>query len=469
MSFTVDLYSFSKRENSTKQPGTAAASFQCILKDSSGLVSPVIALDLGRTFSPASYNYAYIPTFGRYYFIAEWTYNNALWEARMICDVLATYKAQIGASSLYVLRASSAYDGSVVDNLYPMKAGVSHSVTPFSMPWTTILNAGNINGGCFVIGVVSDNPTHGSIKYYAASTAQLTGLCSALISNFVVETNGFDVNDASLALQKSLIDPFDFIKSCIWIPGPAATVAGSGISQNISVFGFNTNSSGYIFGIGAKGVYTGNVTISGIGRHPQAGSRGVYLNISPYTEAELFCPPFGLIPIDTRILAQNPAINLNWRIDCMTGAGILNVEIGGTVVNRVEAQVGVPIQLSQIRQDIIGGITSAVNGAMSALSGNIIGAAAGIGSAVQAMAPKANTIGGAGGWADLDGTPGLVQHFYPVTNDDPDHAGRPLMAVRQISSLSGYIICQDGDVSISGTQTEAETIRSYLEGGFYYE
>ena len=54
-------------------------------------------------------------------------------------------------------------------------------------------------------------------------------------------------------------------------------------------------------------------------------------------------------------------------------------------------------------------------------------------------------------------------------DDDNTHNGRPLCDVRQISSLSGYMIIQDGDVTIAGTATEDSKIRNYLEAGFYYE
>lgn len=468
MSFTVDLYSFSKRENSTKQPNTASASFQCILKDASGLIAPSIELDLGLASSPADYNYAYIPAFNRYYFIAEWKFENRLWTAQLICDVLATYKAEIGSSSLYVLRAASASDGTIVDNLYPMKAVPTHSVTPFNTPWHQIIDLnGSIATGCYIVGVVSTSPTHGSISYYAVGSGYLATLCDYLSSSFVSPENGFDVNDATMALQKNIIDPFDFIKSCTWIPAGVSSMGGT--FTDITVMGINTGAKGYKFGTGTPGIIHNSVTVGNLPRHPQAASRGSYLNTAPYTDCEIFIPPFGLIPVDTRILASSPSITLDYRIDTMTGNAVLTVEIAGTTVNRVESQLGVPIQLSQIRQDIIGGATSLLSAGAAALAGNYLGAAAGIGSAVQAAAPKANTIGGTGGWGDLGGAPGVVQHFYPVTDEDNDHTGRPLMAVRQISSLSGYIIVQDGDISIAGTQSEAEQIRQYLEGGFYYE
>lgn len=466
MSFTVNLYNFSKRENSTKQPAGSPASFSCLLKEASGIVAPEIMLDLGRTASPAGYNYAYISEFKRYYWIREWRYESPLWTASMVCDVLATYKTQIGASSLYVLRAASAYDGNIVDNLYPMKAIPTHSVTSFNTPWHGMVDtSGSIAGGSFIVGIVTDRPTHGSITYYAIPMTSMVILTVYLTSSLVSATNGFDLTDATYALQKSIIDPFEYIKSCIWIPA-AITTANY---EDIYVMDFNTGAKGYRFNRGDPGVNHGSITISSLPRHPQAAARGAYMNIAPYTEAALFIPPFGLIHLDTRILASSPSITCDYRIDCFNGSGILNVEIAGTVTNRINAQLGVPVQLSQIRQNIIGGITHAAGAAVQAMAGNALGAAAGIGSAVQAAMPQASTIGSSGGWSDLSGTPGVVQHFYPVTDDDPDHAGRPLMQVKQISSLSGFVMVQDGDVPIDGTASEAAEIRSYLEGGFFYE
>jgi hypothetical protein len=59
--------------------------------------------------------------------------------------------------------------------------------------------------------------------------------------------------------------------------------------------------------------------------------------------------------------------------------------------------------------------------------------------------------------------------FYRITNWDNTHNGRPLMQTRTISTLSGFIMVQKGDVPIAGTSQEADEIRSLLEGGFYYE
>ena len=164
MSFKVDLYTLSKRDNSTKQPTGTPAEYDCILKDGCSIFTPAIKLDLGLASDPSVYNYAYIPAFGRYYFIEDWFFSDRLWIANMRVDVLATYKTQIGSSSLYVMRAAGANDGDIIDTLYPAKTGCSFASDTKSNPW---------QASCFVIGVVSANAAFGSMKFYALDAGRL--------------------------------------------------------------------------------------------------------------------------------------------------------------------------------------------------------------------------------------------------------------------------------------------------------
>ena len=43
------------------------------------------------------------------------------------------------------------------------------------------------------------------------------------------------------------------------------------------------------------------------------------------------------------------------------------------------------------------------------------------------------------------------------------------MSKRNISALPGFLQVEEGDVPINGTAAEAEQIKTFLEGGFYYE
>ena len=59
--------------------------------------------------------------------------------------------------------------------------------------------------------------------------------------------------------------------------------------------------------------------------------------------------------------------------------------------------------------------------------------------------------------------------FFEIVDDDPDQNGRPLCKMKTLGNLGGYMLIQDGDVPTNGTAAEDRQIRSYLEGGFYYE
>ena len=87
MGISVNMYTFSKYANSTEQPAGAGTSFDCVLKDTSGVINPTIALKLDMSFNVSAYNYAYIPDFERYYFVREWTWERGLWVALSLIHI----------------------------------------------------------------------------------------------------------------------------------------------------------------------------------------------------------------------------------------------------------------------------------------------------------------------------------------------------------------------------------------------
>ena len=146
----------------------------------------------------------------------DWSFNKGLWTALLSTDVLATYKTQIGASSLYMLRASAEKDGRVVDNLYPCKTDCDFVDAPITNPYNQT--------GCYVIGVVNKHGMYGSITYYALNRTSMAQVLHSLISEVVDPANGFSTSDASMALQRSVVDPVQYIKSAIWLPIPVADI-----------------------------------------------------------------------------------------------------------------------------------------------------------------------------------------------------------------------------------------------------
>lgn len=462
MSFKVRLYTLSKRDNSTKQPVGNGTEYDCILKDGCGILNPTIKLDLGLTNDPSQYNYAYIPTFERYYFIEEWYFDNALWVASMRVDVLATYKTAIGGSSLYVMRSAGAYNGDIIDNLYPTKTGCSFASDTKTNPWNTT--------GIFVVGIVTQDASFGSMDFYVMTASQLRSMCLALTdpTTIIDSSYDFDLSDASAGLQLSLVDPMQYIKTCMMLPVSSGDITNQGSAGTINVYRWQA-------GTGAKIYPTSRIYKSfsfSIQKHPDTNSRGNYLNSKPYTNITLTIPPFGCIDIDSSVTCNASTLNVDVEVDPISGKGILVVSCNNIILNRIEAQIGVPISLSSVTRDYIGTVSSAlgaVGGIASMNPTGIIGAVQGIGNAIESLMPRANTIGTTGAFVANHGDFRLDHQFFRPVNDDITHNGRPLCEVRQINSLSGYMIIQDGDVAINGTATEDAKVRAYLEGGFYYE
>lgn len=479
MAFSVIFYTFSKRENSTYRPAGNGTTLSCVLKDTSSIAAPVILADLGTTGRP-QWNYAYIPEFNRYYYITDWTWTeNRLWEAALNTDILATYRDDIGAATMYVLRSSAESDGSIVDTLYPAKTSCTTLQQIGNSPWIHVTGSDNIDiaTGSFIVGYVTKNMPnsshmYGSVIYSAMRQSALTSLVSALLDDSILR--GFSPEDASLALQKSLIDPLSYIKSVIWIPVLYDAIGGAE-QQNMNVWDWSLSAPNKI--LSNDPPYRLNL-VSGlpIAKHPLTAARGNYVNTAPYTRLNLDFPPFGNIDIDTTLSANASQIEGRIYIDMVTGAATLRVLIDGVEQGLYSGQAGVQIQLSQVTRDYLGGAVGAVSGIASTvanvLTGNIVGAIAsganGIGNAVNSMIPRQTSTGASGSFIGLARRPVLYHQFMDIVDDDNEHSGRPLCANRRISTIPGYIKVKDGEIDIAGFDGEAEAVRSYLEAGFFY-
>lgn len=471
MSFVVELFNFSKKENSTKQPDrTSATSFNCTLKKDSGLLNPIIQLDIGLSQAP-NYNYAYIPAYDRYYFVKEWVNRQPLWEVALQCDVLATYKNDIGSADLYVLRASNAYDGAVIDTLYPMKTQRTLQKQTANNPYSNdAIGAVGMNSGIFVLQIAGE----GFNKLIGMTATQVTTLVNTLANSYVTTLNDFSADDASLALQASLVDPFSFIKACTWVPVPVSSLGT--IQRGLTIGTIDFPSLAYYLMPAVFPIET--VTYFALAKHPQASARGTYLNTYA-TTYRLFIPPFGYFTLDSDIASQYTYVGIIYEVDCVNGNGRAKIFYSNTIPNYsniqfieniINSSLGVSIQLSQIYRNAVGGTMATLSSIGSALTGNVFGAVGGMMSAVDAMSPKLETVGSPEGFVYLQGVPTLNTEFLIAVDDDIDHNGRPLCQIRKPNALNGYMLIQDGDIDATGaTADELQQIRAYLEGGFYYE
>ena len=490
----VRFYNLTKRENSTLRPSGAYTEYECFLKSDTSVINPDILIDFADQQNPqphVSFNYAYIPDFGRYYFIADQrSVSGLLWEYSLNCDVLATYKTQIGNYNFYILRSSNVFNGRVIDTYYPVLTQFTQTIKQLATPWPHETIDGaipeyiSVTKGCFIIGVVgipqaSGYGNYGSIKYLAVKYSQMNTLIQQLTDNTIISSNGFDVNDASLSLQKSLINPLSYIKSCQWVPFDYDDVTGTEMST-VTIWTWSLNIPCKLV-TGLPMMFSRSEFT--IDPHPQAQSRGWYLNASPYTQLELYYPPFGMISLDTMELIDTVKIRLEVSTDLITGAGRLEVwtdknNLRTRLLHKLNTQIGVPIQLSEVGYDysnvkasLIGIGAEAINSFASAvMPSGLSSAVSQIGNAANAMRTHVSSVGGNGNFSDLNGRIELIETYYSIAVEDINDVGRPLCEIRRPSDIPGFILIRNGDMPLpNGLLGEHDKIKAYLESGFYYE
>ena len=103
------------------------ASINANIKAPCSIMRPVLQFDKNTVGSDWYHaNYAYIPAFGRYYFIDNITAeSDGLITLELTVDVLYTYSKQIMITQFQVVRAQRYYDNYFVDTQIPLKVDKS--------------------------------------------------------------------------------------------------------------------------------------------------------------------------------------------------------------------------------------------------------------------------------------------------------------------------------------------------------
>lgn len=459
--FKVRYWTVSKPVNSTAIPSGAGAEYDCLANEPLSVSAPVIKLKLANTTDPTVWNYCYIPNLHRYYWVKDWEFNGGLWFASMAVDALASYKTQIGALSPYILRAAAAYNGQIQDTLYPAKAVYQETRVTASSPW----DYGSVASGCYSVGIVSAG---GVTDFWVMSRQTLSGLLNYLLSEDYAKDVLTELEILAYPEAKAIIEPLQYISSVTWLPVPLPETTLTAVKIGYGVYPMQVSY--------ANPSRPSEYTLSfNRPSHPQSAARGAYMNATPYTRYSLFVPPFGKIEIDGSLVLSNAAITATIYLDRCLGNGTMEIKSGSYVISRVNARIGMPVQLSQViapGMGILSAAGAAAGIAGSLFSGDFVGAITGgasaIGDAIKSQIPSVNTVGSVGSCDALIGSPALQAVFAMTVDDDITSRGRPLCEVRRIDTLPGYLMCADVEVNIGCTAAEHAQIKSFMESGFYY-
>lgn len=528
MALTCNFWRFSKKENSTITPDAdPGLSLAVTLLDSCSVVNPTLVINTTATGDVYQYNYCQLSIFGRYYFIVDWTFDGGLWYAACRVDALASWKPQILATQAYIMRSTYDSEGQILFNTYVGDSKYPVTAAQASYAAQSVVNPFTQVDGVYIVGIVNSESNNGAVTYYTFNKIGFAAFCRAL---FDYSTGWLDIDTQEISedLQKALVNPFQYVVSCLYLP-----INVTDVSSLPGTTGTTTIRFGWWDVTVAQGARIVDTTTSirkttslNIPRHPLAATRGEYLNLSPYSLYTLRYYPFGTINIDSEAIAGWNTLDLYADLDLCTGKGILNIAVNGfgNPFRTIEAQVGVPIPTASLQtnfSNIATGRTAAAAagatlvGTLNSPQGdkpnsthynnNSGGFLQRLGSTAKRMwsdlkedtqriASNIQEQGGikqiasdifnvavaASTTAEIQGMQGnasayndqtltLSGRFLPIPEEDFDHLGRPLMQLKYLSSLSGFVLCQEADIAFPCTERERSTIKAYLEGGFFIE
>ena len=507
--FLVTFYQFSKRENSTKVPtenvGDIFTTYQCMLKDDCSVANPILWLNvenLPTTWNPSGWNYAYIPDFKRYYYVTDWVWRQPHWEAHLKVDPMSSFRTQILANTKYVLRSASDYDQEALDDAYCPTAQSTIAQNRTSIPYYED-NSGIWTGrGRFVLGVAGqpESQCGDGINYYVFNILNFRKFLGYLYTN-ILGMDWQSNQDWNAVISKAIVDPMDYIVSAFWVPlamtfqdDPSGDTFWNDyltIQYYNVKFGFweyNGGQSGWVSALKRR-VVTLSVDLTNPPNPYHTGMAWELL--PPYTKYTINLGAGGIHPLNGQAVRNAGGVHVDIKIDMGSGVAVYVVS---SIVNHnivfltTSAQFCPPVPIGRQKSDILGMISSAVNGVgdiargigsghLAGVPGAIAGGLVGAGNAIIGTgasilsSTSANVSGSIGSAAALTEYISLdlqcINH-QPENNAD---LGRPLCRNRLLNTLSGFTVCADGEIDY-GSQCydeERETISRHLTQGFYIE
>ena len=488
----VYMFAFAKKKNSTKLPNLANGTrFDMQLKDDTSVLSPALIVNPATTgmpnpFNPSFFNYVFIPTFSRYYFINDYEFKDGLWTIYLSVDVLASFKNAIGNLSEYVTRSSSTFETSISDKMYPVTTNYAVNKTQ--------LDLGLSSTGFYVLGIISNSSavSEGAISYYIMTAAEMANFKAYLMSETFLTDNGLNnLQEINKEMIKVLYNPYQYLVSCKFFPLAYPSDTGTAVSSINFGWWSIPMTARQISGLC---IFTKQSQQFTAPSHPQA-SRGRYLNHAPYTEIYLTHPMIGTILLDSNKIEATNKVLIAITADAISGQGVIDITNATRGIRLYESVINFAqdIPLAQINTDVIGLARTAVNSAGSIITGAVAGGMAGaiagpigaavggvLGAIVSSPSEILNCLEASVPILQGSGVNGNKANYYfpadiyvinrQIVNEDKANRGRPLCQVKTLNTLPGFILCADAHIdSIVCYDTERSLIKSFLEAGFYYE
>lgn len=443
---------FNKRKNSTKRP-TVGTARNVVLLDDVSLYSPVFECNYW------DYNDNYCKWAGRYYYVVDVVSKNRdIFAVHCEIDPLATWKDDILGSTGFVTFSTSDYDIGIPD--YRL------SSDPTTITKSTMVEVFPKLGEEFVISYVgtSSAPTLG------LSYSNLEGLQGKMMSNKCISTitkwadniiTGSNESANAWNIVPSLLgSTSNSVTRCVFMP----KFHSIGTKSIILAGGYDPGIGGDIPSHSYSETYSVKI--------PWAFGAGDFRNRAQFTSMTIYLPGYGFLALNADNYQGQSSISVQATLDSYVGE--ITYLVGGKAKATCSTSYPVQVGTSQVGNipNAVAGVGQAVAGAMTE---NPVGVGMGAYNAVRSfMATDASSIGSAGGSSAFNcHTKITLVVMAHNTNVDPSSVGttigRPLNAVRNIGSLSGYVQTGDFEVSTSAPDVYKTVINDALNGGMYIE
>lgn len=479
MSFTVNGYSISKRDNSTLQPSSPLESLQCVLKDGTSLLDPVLLLE--HSGAPVWSHFAFE---GRFYKVTDIrSLKSNLWEVAGTVDVLATWKSEILATSAFVAYDTTA-NSEITDRRLSTKTTVTRSVAVSSDPYELLTHTPS--SFTVILNCVAED----RCVTYATTVTNASSLLDDVstwtddfFSNYIPITTWEELGDMVCAFFKNLMatpSAADCIKSAYMLPINYNLVPGT--SQRIYLGQFETTIYGKV--LSTRSLHDG----VGLSIPWQASD---WRRNAPYHEIYLYIPFLGVVSFPPSTLIGSEGLYVGMSIDITNGDTIYTVSsdsVGDNVIAQYNGNIAMNFAIGSSNITPMQTSTAIVAGAVGTVATVATGGAAAavaagtatIAGELNAIMPIPSSIGSAGGGAVLGLRGGAGDAFnlrcltiFHDTNVAPSSVsaiiGTPTNAVKSLSGLTGYVETRNFSVSGAMTDRERTEINRYMDGGVYIE
>lgn len=445
-----------KRIDSTYRPQSDIFEIRQVrLKEETSIMNPVFTLS---DYDP-QYNYLYVPSWGRYYFISDVKLNiTGVWELSCKFDVLASYKNSIGALTTFVERTS---DGRYIspfirDNAVSSESKIvsTESASTDAFPSAT----------CYILRVLGRGSTNG-IGTFCITQSDVQTIFSGVWG---------DIDDGTLtdyiyALANLYInDPAQYIIGVYRSPIGMTTYLNHGQDeQTVYVGGHKTS---------LKAIRVDNpqaVLFSGKVLNKPANMYNDFRATDPaFSQYSMYIPTIGFVSLPAEIMHMT--LTMTCCADLFTGDLTFMLYADGDLItsytSNCYASVSVGVQNGSSGASLLANATGIAGGLAT---GNVALATSNIIQGTKSViSPPASVLGTQGSIGAIETYPDIVITCSQKSSSDfPTGVyGRPCEKNLLLGNLSGYIKCQKASINnIAGFDEDKKLINDYLNNGFYME